>query len=414
MLSLLLLVALGVPTTTAFPTAIDIEGADSASVLDPTLSARADAPAGCRCMPIDSCWPSDDEWAQFNSSIQGRLIKTVPLAGSCHYDSFAAYDAEQCTALQAGWTVPETHYTTSSSIMAPYFANQSCDPFLPPDARCEIGTYVSYAVDVSEPQHVSEALAFAAEKNIRVVIRNTGHDYNGKSTGAGALGIWVHNLKSLEMLDYDCNGYVGKAVKMGAGVQGFEAYEFVNATGNVIVGPEVASVGMAGGYVQAAGHSPLSSKFGLAADQVLEWEVVDGQGRLLRASPDENSDLYWALSGGGGGTFGVVLSATSRIYDDGPTSGANLTLQRGDLSDDEYYDAFQTYQSVVSALVDAQAVSVAYLMSSVFIISPITAPGLSSSQLRSILSPFTDKLTSIGANFSMTTVCFFIPDADWM
>lgn len=57
---------------------------------------------------------------------------------------------------------------------------------------------------------------------------------------------------------------------------------------------------------KAAGNSTLASKYGLSADQALEWEVVNGTGKLLRASRIENSDLFWALSGGGGGTYGVV------------------------------------------------------------------------------------------------------------
>ena len=51
------------------------------------------------------------------------------------------------------------------------------------------------------------------------------------------------------------------------------------------------------GYYRGGGHSPISSKYGLAADQVLEWEVVTGTGQLITASPFKNSDLYWALSG---------------------------------------------------------------------------------------------------------------------
>lgn len=51
------------------------------------------------------------------------------------------------------------------------------------------------------------------------------------------------------------------------------------------------------GHYRGGGHSPISSKYGLAADQVLEWEVITGAGDFVKASPTENSDLYWALSG---------------------------------------------------------------------------------------------------------------------
>lgn len=95
---------------------------------------------------------------------------------------------------------------------------------------------------------------------------------------------------------------------MGAGVQGFEAYREADKVGLAVLGGECPTVGLAGGYTQGGGHSSLASKYGLSADQALEWEVVDGTGKLLRASRAENSDLFWALSGGGGGTYGVVWS----------------------------------------------------------------------------------------------------------
>src|ERR1700712_2958713 len=95
-----------------------------------------------------------------------------------------------------------------------------------------------------------------------------------------------------------------------AGVQIFEAYEALAARGLRMVGGECATVGISGGFLQGGGHSALSSTHGLGADQVLEWELVTANGTHLIASPTQNSDLYWALSGGGPGTYGVVVSVT--------------------------------------------------------------------------------------------------------
>lgn len=60
--------------------------------------------------------------------------------------------------------------------MQPYFANQSCDPFTSQSTPCELGNYVVYSVDVAKPEHVATALQFAQEKNIRPVVRSTGHE----------------------------------------------------------------------------------------------------------------------------------------------------------------------------------------------------------------------------------------------
>lgn len=107
-----------------------------------------------------------------------------------------------------------------SSVQAPFFANQSCDPFTAATIPCTYGNYVRYAVNVSNENDVIAAIAFAKENNIRFVIRNTGHDYLGRSTGAGSLSVWTHHLKDIEFLDWNDDDYVGKAVKVGAGVQG--------------------------------------------------------------------------------------------------------------------------------------------------------------------------------------------------
>lgn len=136
--------------------------------------------------------------------------------------------------------------SSSSSVMAPFFANQSCDPFQAESRPCELGNYVRYAVNATGVEDVKAAVAFAKEKNIRFVIRNTGHDYLGRSTGAGALAVWTHYLKDIQFLDSSDQEYQGKAVKLGAGVQGFDILEAGREKGLVVVGGECPTVGIAG------------------------------------------------------------------------------------------------------------------------------------------------------------------------
>lgn len=128
--------------------------------------------------------------------------------------------------------------------MAPFFANQSCDPFTERSAQCVLGNYIQYAVNVSAAADVSAGIKFANDRSIRLVIRNTGHDYNGKSTGAGALGLWMHNLKNIEFKDWDDETYKGKAIKMAAGVIGQEAYKAADGQVLQVVSGECPSVGM--------------------------------------------------------------------------------------------------------------------------------------------------------------------------
>ncbi|KAF2084760.1 FAD/FMN-containing isoamyl alcohol oxidase MreA [Saccharata proteae CBS 121410] len=354
--------------------------------------------SSCKCFPGDACWPSETAWAAFNASVDGNLIATIPLAQPCHAPY---YDQALCASMQANWTEPSAHYDSSSSIMAPFFTNKSCDPFTDPDTPCRLGNYVRYAVDVRKKEHISKALKFATEHNIRLVIRNTGHDYNGKSTGAGALGIWTHHLKDIQLKDYDSTYYKGKAFTLGAGVQGFDIYEQADANGLQVVGGECPSVGIAGGYTQGAGHSALSSVHGLAADQALEWEVMDGEGNMHTATRNHNPELYWALTGGGGGTYGVVWSLTLKAHPDTPTSGLNLTFTNANISQDTFFEAVGYYHSQLADIVDAGGMSVWSFSNTTFSIIPLTGPNIPKAKLLSLIAPFTNKLTSLGIAYTM-------------
>lgn len=252
-----------------------------------------------------------------------------------------------------------------SSVMAPYFANQSCDPFTAENRTCEYGNYVRYAVNVSTSADVVAAISFAKENNIRFVIRNTGHDYLGRSTGAGSLSVWTHYLKDIDFLDWDDEYYTGSAIKVGAGVQGFDVFAATKDQGMVVVGGECPTVGLAGGYTQGGGHSALSTSFGLAADNVLEWEAVTADGQIVTASRTNNTDLYWALSGGGPGNYAVVLSMTAKTFPDSYIGAATLSFYAATMSNETFYSAINAFHTALPAMVDAGSMVVYYFTSTV-------------------------------------------------
>ena len=134
--------------------------------------------------------------------------------------------------------------------------------------------------------------------------RNTGHDFLGKSTGGGALSVWLHYLKDFQYLPYVRNGnYTGKAVRVGAGLQGYDLFRLMESKNITLVTADGSTVGAYGGYMQGGGYSAISSLYGLAADQVLSMEVVTADGRFVIADRYTNRDLFWAMRGGGGGWF---------------------------------------------------------------------------------------------------------------
>jgi hypothetical protein len=221
----------------------------------------------CRCLLADKCWPNTREWNNFNITLDGKLLAMTPIGSVCHLIS---YNENEYTKLRSGWNSAETHISSPSSIMASFFANYSCDPFTPKESPCDIGTYVSYTVNATSASDYQKTIDFARRNNIRITIRNTGHDYYRKSTGVGAIALWTHHLKDIEIIDYESMTYSGKAIKVGAGVSVIEATIAAHSLGLVVVRANDKTVGFARGYTQGGGHGQLVSRFGLAADQVLE------------------------------------------------------------------------------------------------------------------------------------------------
>ncbi|KAF2875592.1 hypothetical protein BDV95DRAFT_562230 [Massariosphaeria phaeospora] len=368
---------------------------------------RQNAPhdsTACRYLPGDEEWPSNDDWQQLNASVSGRLIATLPAAHVCHDPT---YNAEACAELQESWYFPWAHFDHPAAFMSAYHQNASCDPFGPQSSSCEPGHSVEYVINVTEAADVVAGVKFAQEKNVRLVIKNTGHDYLGKSTGKGALGLWMHHLKSLKFIDYTSDAYTGKAVKMGAGVQAFEAFEAADEAGLQIVGGQCITVGLAGGFTQGGGHSLLSSKYGMGADQTLEWAVVTANGTLVTASPTQNSDLYWALSGGGAGTFGITLSLTAKAYPDSIMGGVSLAFQTESINDDKLWDAFAYFhETALPPIVDAGAHVQWVVWGPVFYITEATIPDATEADMREIFALFTDYLTTHGIPYQMNVTSY--------
>ncbi|KAK4183455.1 hypothetical protein QBC35DRAFT_342542, partial [Podospora australis] len=354
----------------------------------------------CFAIPGDEQWPSPSEWAELNKTVGGRLIAARPLAAVCHTgDPFNVYDESKCAEVKAGWDRPETHFVDPVEFNTPIFQNASCDPFTPAERVCDLGNYVSYAINLTMKtavRDVQAGLEFARRKGVRVVVKNTGHDYLGKSTGKGALSFWTHNLRERTVIeDYKSKDYQGPAIKLGAGMLTGEAYETAREAGYRVVGGSCPTVGIAGGYAQGGGHSSLASLYGLAADNVLEWEVVTPEGEHVVATPTGRyKDLYWALSGGGGGTFGVVISMTARLHPDGIVGGASFSFTA---PMDKFWDAVESFHRLGIRYIDAGN-SMIYMLrmletnTPILIAFSVTVPGKNETGVKEAMQPFLDDL----------------------
>ena len=181
-----------------------------------------------------------------------------------------------------------------------------------------------------------------------------------------------------------------------------EVYKAVNASGYRIVGPECGLCGFAGGYTQGVGHSQLTSAYGLAADQVLEWEVVTPTGEHVIATPEKHADLYWALAGGGPGTYGVVLSVTVRGYPDGPVAGGTLIFNN--TNSDAYWEAVGLWYEQGVSMVQNSTKNVQFFVSnSSLYVFAFVMPDRDTSAIDNILAPFLPELKKRDLPYTLKT-----------
>ena len=272
------------------------------------------------------------------------------------------------------------------------FANASCDPFTPQSSACLMGNYVRYAVRATGPDNIAATIRFANERNIRLVIRNTAHDYMGRSTGAGALAIWTAHLKGVQVMDWSDAEYKGKALKIGAGVLGHEALDAASTAGLVVVTGECPTVGLAGGYVQNGGHSPLATTFGLAADQTLEFEVVTANGTLVTANPYQDADLFWALSGAGAGNYGVVTSVTLKAHPDAITSGAGFAIEEPNV---DYSAILNIWHQALPDILDSGTMVTYTATNETITIYSVTGFNRTEDDIKNALEPFTKSMAAM-------------------
>ncbi|KEP49952.1 FAD-binding domain protein [Rhizoctonia solani 123E] len=269
-----------------------------------------------RCTSSDSCWPSTSVWSSFNSSIGGRLVAPHPPAWPCHDPHF---DPAACAEAQQNWADSFWRSNQTGAMQALQWDSPGCEIDAPRDVPCPQGLVPTYAVAAENAEDVSKAVKFAQKHNLKLVIKNTGHDYLGRSSGAGAFSIWTHKLGGMDFTDSfvaeGCSNDQGiPAVTVGAANQWYEVYKAADEHNVTVVGGAARSVGAAGGWLQGGGHSPLSVKYGMGVDNVLQFQVVTASGKIVVANKCQNKDLFWAMRGGGGGTWGIALKVTYKTH----------------------------------------------------------------------------------------------------
>ncbi|KAL4979770.1 hypothetical protein BDW66DRAFT_157213 [Aspergillus desertorum] len=288
---------------------------------------------------------SQEAWAALNKTVGGRLYDGEPMLAPCYsrYDGQAqSINSEECTLLQNGrrngsFTSNQFGGYRQSNWGACQAAGKSCTfdvELTSPDSPAEVcyqGSVPSKYVDARSVEDIQATLAFAKRNHLRLVIKNTGHDYTGRSSGADSLGLWTHHLQPPIRLEQDfvpeaCTETAGDVITFGAGQQFSGIYEFAHQHNYRVVGGASKTVGAAGGWITGGGHSMLSNELGLGADNVIQLRAVLPNGTYVTANRCQSQDIFYALRGGGGGTFGVVTEMSTLVHPEKPTILALATF----------------------------------------------------------------------------------------
>ncbi len=163
-------------------------------------------------------------------------------------------------------------------------------------------------VQAKSAEDVIAAVEYAAQNQLKVAVRAGGHNSNGPSLRDGGLLI---DLSAMDEIVIDESKEIAS---IQPGVRSLPLIQATRAKGLAFPVPHCPSVGLSGFTMGGGMGWNWAQRGGMATHSIAGAEVVTAGGRLLRATPDENPDLYWAVRGVGPGFFGVVTRLDLKLY----------------------------------------------------------------------------------------------------
>jgi FAD/FMN-containing dehydrogenase len=256
-----------------------------------------------RLRPSDAGWPSKTAWNKLNDAVGGNLVPVdFPLIRLRDSPGDAKELLEQ---MRNPYYLGDQPGLTQSFGWVDAWATKPS----------------VYAVAATKASHISAAVNFARENNLRLVVKGGGHSYLGTSNAPDSLLIWTRHMNDIairtEFVPQGCEGTLSPqpAITLDAGTIWMQAYNAATTkAGKYVQGGGCTTVGVAG-LIQSGGFGSFSKHYGLAAAGLLEAEVVTADGKIRVANACTEPDLFWALKGGGGGSFGVVSKLTLRLHE---------------------------------------------------------------------------------------------------
>ncbi|MDQ3646476.1 MAG: FAD-binding oxidoreductase, partial [Actinomycetota bacterium] len=179
-------------------------------------------------------------------------------------------------------------------------------------------------LQVKNTDQVVEALAFArSHSDLPLAIRSGGHGISGRSTNDGGIVIDLSRLDTIEVVDRST-----RRVRIGPGTRWMDVAGALAPYGWALSSGDYGGVGV-GGLATAGGIGWLSREHGLTIDHLRAVEMILADGSVVRASDEENEELFWAVRGAGA-NFGIVTSFEFEVDEVGDVGWAQLVFDASD------------------------------------------------------------------------------------
>lgn len=191
------------------------------------------------------------------------------------------------------------------------------------DKVCEIWNAMikrrpAVIVQCAVADDVAHAIVFARESDLEISIRGAGHNIAGNAVCNDGLMIDLSTMKNVRVDPERRRAYVEPGATLGDIDKAIQAHGLAMPVGiNSTTG--IAGLTLGGGF------GWLTRKYGMTIDNLVSAEVITADGRKVRASENENTDLFWAIRGGGG-NFGVVTEFEFQLHPVGPEILAGLIV----------------------------------------------------------------------------------------
>ncbi|MFC0849139.1 FAD-binding oxidoreductase [Streptomyces noboritoensis] len=154
---------------------------------------------------------------------------------------------------------------------------------------------------------VVTAVRFGRDLDLKIAVRGGGHSVSGQALNDNGLVVDLRRMHEVTVHP------AARAVRVQGGAIMSHLDRATQPHGLATTGGRVSTTGV-GGFVLGGGSGWLDRSFGLAVDNLLGVELVTADGSVVRASAEENPELFWALHGGGG-NFGIATSLTLKLHD---------------------------------------------------------------------------------------------------